>query len=99
MQETKQPQNKTMVRDLTNGNVAKLLLTFAAPLFVSNALQAIYNIVDMIVVKKDVRHALPRPSRSESKADEPSVRNVDKPSCVAKKTTPKGTTQSERRYQ
>lgn len=41
---------KTMVKDLTNGNVAKLLLVFAAPLFVSNALQAIYNIVDMIVV-------------------------------------------------
>lgn len=41
---------KTMVKDLTEGNVLKLLLVFAAPLFVSNALQAIYNIVDMIVV-------------------------------------------------
>ncbi len=41
---------KTMVRDLTQGNVAKLLLKFAFPLFLSNALQAIYNIVDMIVV-------------------------------------------------
>lgn len=39
-----------MVKDLTEGNVAKLLLAFAAPLFVSNALQAIYNIVDMVVV-------------------------------------------------
>ena len=39
-----------MVTDLTNGNVTKLLLKFAFPLFVSNALQAIYNIVDMIVV-------------------------------------------------
>lgn len=42
--------SKTMVKDLTNGNVAKLLLKFAFPLFLSNALQAIYNIVDMIVV-------------------------------------------------
>ena len=39
-----------MVRDLTGGSVAKLLLQFAFPLFVSNALQAVYNIVDMIVV-------------------------------------------------
>ena len=53
MQEQQKNTNeasKTMVVDLTQGNVAKLLLTFAAPLFVSNALQAIYNIVDMIVV-------------------------------------------------
>ena len=41
---------KSMVRDLTEGNVALLLISFAAPLFVSNALQAVYNIVDMIVV-------------------------------------------------
>ncbi len=41
---------KTMVRDLTEGSVTKLLLKFAFPLFLSNALQAIYNIVDMIVV-------------------------------------------------
>lgn len=43
-------EKKTMVKDLTTGSVPKLLLMFAAPLFVSNALQAIYNIVDMIVV-------------------------------------------------
>lgn len=41
---------KTMAKDLTKGSVIKLLLLFAAPLFLSNALQAIYNIVDMIVV-------------------------------------------------
>lgn len=40
----------TMVRDLTRGNVTKQLLLFALPLFLSNALQAIYNIVDMIIV-------------------------------------------------
>jgi len=39
-----------MVNDLTVGSVPKLLLMFAAPLFLSNALQAVYNIVDMIVV-------------------------------------------------
>lgn len=43
-------QKSTMVTDLTNGSVTKLLLRFAFPLFVSNALQAVYNIVDMIVV-------------------------------------------------
>jgi len=43
-------QTSSMVTDLTGGNVAKLLLQFAFPLFISNALQAIYNIVDMIVV-------------------------------------------------
>ena len=42
--------SKTMVKDLTTGNVTKLLLSFAFPLFISNALQAVYNIVDMIVV-------------------------------------------------
>ena len=45
----KKEQN-SMVKDLTKGSVPVLLLAFAAPLFVSNALQAIYNIVDMIVV-------------------------------------------------
>lgn len=49
MKETTE-KSKTMITDLTQGSVPKLLLMFAAPLFVSNALQAIYNIVDMIVV-------------------------------------------------
>ena len=40
----------SMVKDLTVGSVPKLLFTFAAPLFISNALQAVYNIVDMVVV-------------------------------------------------
>ena len=43
-------QKSSMGTDLTNGSVTRLLLKFAFPLFVSNALQAIYNIVDMIVV-------------------------------------------------
>ena len=43
-------QQGTMIRDLTSGSVAKQLLLFAFPLFVSNALQAVYNVVDMIIV-------------------------------------------------
>lgn len=37
-------------RNFTNGPVAKQMVIFAAPLFLSNLLQAIYNVVDMIVV-------------------------------------------------
>ena len=40
----------TMVKDMTRGSVPKLLLMFAMPLFIANALQALYNLVDMIVV-------------------------------------------------
>ena len=43
-------QEKSMVRDLTSGSVPAQLFTFAAPLFVANALQAVYNLVDMVVV-------------------------------------------------
>ena len=43
-------QNSSMVKDLTGGNVTLLLLQFAFPLFISNALQAVYNIVDMIII-------------------------------------------------
>lgn len=43
-------EQKTMVRDLTSGSVARQLLVFAFPLFISNALQAVYNMVDMIIV-------------------------------------------------
>ena len=39
-----------MVKDLTEGKVVPLLLRFSLPLFVSNALQAVYNVVDMVVV-------------------------------------------------
>lgn len=50
MEKNNRSSGQSMVKDLTSGSVPKLLLAFAAPLFVSNALQAIYNIVDMIVV-------------------------------------------------
>ncbi len=40
----------SMTRDLTRGSVPGLLFRFALPLFVSNALQAVYNLVDMVIV-------------------------------------------------
>ena len=36
--------------DFTTGSVSKKMITFAAPLFLSNMLQAVYNLVDMIIV-------------------------------------------------
>ncbi len=43
-------EHKSLARDLTQGNVARTLISFAFPLFMSNLLQAVYNIVDMVVV-------------------------------------------------
>ena len=40
----------SMIRDMTEGPVVPQLFKFALPLFASNALQAIYNIVDMVIV-------------------------------------------------
>ena len=42
--------SKTLIRDLTEGSVTKLLLVFAFPLLCSNLLQTVYNMVDMIVI-------------------------------------------------
>ena len=41
---------QSMITDLTSGSVVRQLFLFAMPLFVANALQAVYNLVDMIVV-------------------------------------------------
>ena len=41
---------KTNIRDFTHGNITRQLITFATPLFLSNLLQIVYNMVDMIVV-------------------------------------------------
>ena len=41
---------KTQIRDFTRGNIAPQLITFAWPLFLSNLLQIVYNMVDMIIV-------------------------------------------------
>ena len=43
---------KTQIRDFTQGNISAQLISFAMPLFLSNLLQVVYNMVDMIVVGK-----------------------------------------------
>ena len=43
---------KTQIRDFTTGNITQQLIVFAWPLFLSNLLQVVYNMVDMIVVGK-----------------------------------------------
>jgi len=40
----------TRIKDFTEGNISKQLVVFAWPLFLSNLLQVVYNMVDMIVV-------------------------------------------------
>ena len=41
---------KTQIRNFTQGNITRQLLVFAWPLFLSNLLQVVYNMVDMIIV-------------------------------------------------
>ncbi len=41
---------ETMIKDLTTGSVGKELLRFSFPFMLSNALQTVYNLVDMVVV-------------------------------------------------
>lgn len=43
---------KTQIKDFTKGNITKQLAIFALPLFLSNMLQVVYNMVDMVVVGK-----------------------------------------------
>ncbi len=42
--------SQSQIRDFTRGNVARQLVSFAWPLFLSNLLQVVYNLVDMAVV-------------------------------------------------
>ncbi|MGN1003878.1 MAG: MATE family efflux transporter [Oscillospiraceae bacterium] len=49
--------SKTLIRDFTTGPVLPTLVTFALPLFLSNLLQAVYNMVDMMVVGRVVGQA------------------------------------------
>ena len=42
--------SKTFIHDFTSGPILRTLLTFSLPLFLSNLLQALYNLVDMVVV-------------------------------------------------
>ena len=41
---------KTMIKDLTQGSVGRELLRFSFPFMLSNALQMVYNLVDMVIV-------------------------------------------------
>lgn len=42
--------SNTQIKDFTQGNISKQLIKFALPLFLSNLLQVVYNMVDMVVV-------------------------------------------------
>ena len=52
-----QKQQKTFINDFTSGPVLRTLMVFAGPLFLSNLLQAVYSMVDMIVVGQVVGEA------------------------------------------
>ena len=41
---------RTQIKDFTTGSIPRQLITFATPLFLSNLLQIVYNLVDMMVV-------------------------------------------------
>ena len=41
---------KSQIRDFTKGNISKQLIVFSAPLFLSNLMQVIYNMADMLIV-------------------------------------------------
>lgn len=43
-------KEKSLINDLTTGSVSRTLVKFAYPLMLSNLLQTVYNMVDMIVV-------------------------------------------------
>jgi len=48
---------QTQIKDFTTGNISKQLIVFAWPLFLSNLLQIVYNMVDMVVVGKTLGKA------------------------------------------
>ncbi len=53
----KQTPSKTFSNNFTTGKIMPALLSFTFPLFLSNLLQAIYNVVDMVVVGQIVGEA------------------------------------------
>ena len=50
-------KQKSMINDFTEGSVSKHLIKFAWPFVVSNFLQTVYNLVDMVVVGQYVGSA------------------------------------------
>ena len=45
---------KSRVLDMTDGNIARLLLSFAFPIFVGCVLQQVYNLSDTTAIDYDV---------------------------------------------
>ena len=45
---------KSQIKDFTQGNIPKQLVVFAWPLFLSNLLQVVYNMVDMVIVGNEL---------------------------------------------
>jgi len=52
-----QTRSKVLINDFTQGPILRALIAFALPLFLSNLLQAVYNVVDMVVVGRVVGEA------------------------------------------
>ena len=50
-------QSKTLIRDLTTGPVTNQLLQFAFPIMLSNLLQTVYNMSDMVIIGRFVGSA------------------------------------------
>lgn len=46
--------SKSQIKDFTQGNISKQLVIFAWPLFLSNLLQVVYNMVDMVIVGNEL---------------------------------------------
>lgn len=49
--------SKSHIKDFTQGNISKQLVVFAWPLFLSNLLQVVYNMVDMVIVGNELGKA------------------------------------------
>ena len=49
--------SRSFINDFTAGSIPKTLMTFAIPIFLSNLLQVVYNMVDMVVVGQVVGEA------------------------------------------
>lgn len=50
-------KQKTVVKDLTEGSLARNLITFSLPFLAANLLQMVYNMVDMIIVGQAIGSA------------------------------------------
>lgn len=50
-------KESTMIRDLTQGSVAKELIVFSIPFVLSNLLQTLYSLVDMVIIGQFVGSA------------------------------------------